>query len=276
MVNERNDLRERLEQTATDELNRILRAETEKAVPDDDLVLLILGILEERDREAPLVLSSREKTAWKRFRRNARRRGRSKTARWSRGVALAASLMLVLGFLFTVVPQETKAKGLHEIWTWCADTVLAFFTSEKEEILPEYEYKTENPGLQQLRDTVVEYGGTERALMMWIPEGYELAEIEIDEMRGLTSITTTLEDEENWLIICVDIYDTVDRIEFYKNMQDPKEKEFYGNTHYAVQNRDSWTAAWQIENVVCTVTLECQEDTLDAILRSIYVMEAVE
>ena len=274
MGNNQNDLQSRLTQMPTDQLNAFLQAEIEKEVPDDDLVLRILRILEEREKGKPVVLNEKEQAVWKRYQKKARHRDRGLTVHWGRIMVVAASLVVFLCMLFGAMTQEAKAGSIYDFWAWCADNVLAFFSSGEEDILLEYEYKTENPGLQQLRDTVVEYGGTERALMMWVPEEYDLIEFEVDELSGVTTITATFSDGKNNLVIRADVYDTAKPFELYKNLPNPQEWEMYGNIHYVIQNHNRWSAAWMQDNVECFITLECQEDTLDSILRSIYVMEA--
>lgn len=273
MGNNKNDLLSRLKQMPTDQLDEILRAEIEKEVPDDDLVLRILRILEEREKGKPVVLNEKEQAVWRKYQKKARRRGRGLTVHWGRIMTVAASLVVFLCMLFGAMTQEAKAGSIYDFWAWCADNVLAFFSSGEEDILLEYEYKTENPGLQQFRDAVVEYGGTERALMMWIPDESKLISIEIDEMPDVTSVTAEFSEENGLLVIRADIYNIAKPFELYKNLPDPHEWEMHGTTHYVVQNRDQWMATWGNGNVECFITLECQEDILKNILRSIYVME---
>ena len=62
-------LQRKLAESSTEQLRTMLVAEIQRAVPDDDLVLSILHILEEREPEVPDTGSEKEKAAWKLFRK---------------------------------------------------------------------------------------------------------------------------------------------------------------------------------------------------------------
>ena len=275
MENNMIDLRRRLEQLPKEQLTEILQSETERDIPDDDLVLLILDILEKRDASKPVELGWKGKTAWRKYLAKARKRARP-MAYWGRRIAAtAASLVLVLGIVFATLPQEAKAGSIFDVIQRCTEYALRFFSPGDDTEPLVYEFRTDNPGLQQLRDTLVEYGVTGPAVPMWIPEEYDkLLAIEVDEVNNQKNISAVFTDEYKKLVVMIAVYDTAEPRGIYKDLSDPLELECYGANHYYVYNYERYTAVWERDNIAGSIMLDCQEDTLKRILKSIYVMEA--
>lgn len=274
MVNNDKDLRRELEKLPEVRLQEMLQTETAKDIPDDALVLLILSILEERDRDTPVELSPKERAAWKKYRKRVKNRAGKPMRALGRMAAVAASLVVVFAIVLAAMPQEAQAGSLFDVLARWTDSLFEFFDSGSDSSLVNYTYQTNNAGLQQLRDTVVEHGGTEQAIPMWLPEGSELISLEVDELTHTTVVSALFKDEGKDIVIKTDIYATAEPREFYKNMENPEDWEMFSNSHYVAQNREQWSAAWAKENTECFITLECREDVLVKILRSIYVMEA--
>ena len=277
MENNMIELRKKLEQMTKEQLTGILQSETEKETPDDDLVLLILDILEKRDASRPVELGWKGKAAWREYLAKARKRVRP-ASYWGRRIAAAAaSLVLVLMLVFAALPQEAKAGGIFDVIERYTHSILEFFGSSSDETMQlEYEFRTENPGLQKLRDTMVEYGVTGPSVPMWIPEEYdELIAIEIDEGEKHACISAVFTDGNKYFIVKMSIYDTVEPRGVYKDLPDPQKLEFFGTTHYYVRNLERYTAVWERDNIAGCITLDCQEDILHKILKSIYVLEAI-
>lgn len=275
MVHNEIALRQKLEQMATPELKELLEGETGKDVPDDDLVLLVLDILEERTADKPIVLTPGEQAAWKTYQKRARKRGRS-TSRWVRtAVAAAATLGLVLGIMFVAMPQEAKAGSIFDVIAYCTDGLLEFFGSSSDESMQlDYEFQTDHPGLQKLHDTVVEYGYDGPAVPMWVPEEYDkITHFEVDKTSRQISISTILTDGVDDLVIRLDIYNDVAPRGYYKDDPAFKPLELFGRFHYIIRNLEKWCAAWEQDNIEGFITMDCQEDTLYRILKSIYVVE---
>lgn len=276
MVHNEIALRQKLEQMATPELKELLEGETGKEIPDDDLVLLVLDILEARTADKPIVLTPGEQAAWKTYQKRARKR--AGVPRWVRtAVAAAATLGLVLGMMFVAMPQEAKAGSIFDVIAYCTDGLLEFFGSSSDESMQlDYEFKTEHPGLQKLHDTVVEYGYDGPAVPMWVPEEYsQLLSIDIDEMDEYVSIAAGFSNNSGTkqLVVCIDVYKSVAYRGYYKDMPDPFEMELYGTKHHYVKNNERYSAIWERDNIEGFITLDCQENTLLRILKSVYVME---
>lgn len=276
MVHNEIALRQKLEQMATPELKELLEGETGKAIPDDDLVLLVLDILEARTADKPIVLTPGEQAAWKTYQKRARKRAGG-VPRWVRSaVAAAATLVLVLGMMFVAMPQEAKAGGIYDVIAKCSDLALRFFSPGNVTETLEYEFHTDHPGLQKLHDTVVEYGYDGPAVPMWIPEEYnELLALELDRTSEYLSVTAIFSDGNKRLVIKVDIYENTKPRGYYMDEIDPSIFEFYGTKHYIVQNNERNIVIWDKDNIEGFIALDCHEGILHRILKSIYVMEGI-
>ena len=104
------DLRDQWEPLSTPELEAMLQAELDRKTPDDEKVILLLHILEDRERESPLELSLKEAEAWQRYKQKVMgRHGKRRfPPRW---LSVAASVVLIVAILFSVVPQQAEAES---------------------------------------------------------------------------------------------------------------------------------------------------------------------
>ena len=84
-MKERNmaDLRNQWEPLPTPELEAMLQAELDQKPPDDEKVILLLHILEAREKDLPLQLSAREEEAWQRYKQKVmKRQGLIRSVYW--------------------------------------------------------------------------------------------------------------------------------------------------------------------------------------------------
>ena len=265
-------LRESLEQLETAALDDLLQAELAKESPDPDSVRLIVRVLEERDTAAPAPVTAGEEAAWHRYleRMAGFRRKPVSARRW---LATAASVVLVLGLLFTVVPQQAEAETFWEMLQRWTATVLSYIDRDETLAKVDYLFETENPGLQQVYDAVVELGVTDPVVPMWLPSGYELTDQSVIDTPMLKGYFAYFSGDEHEIVYKLDIYQGEPAHQFYKDGSYYEEYEKNGMNFYITQNNGSWVAVWTKENIECSISIVCQEDTLRRILGSIYVME---
>ena len=169
-------LRNALEELETSRLDEMLQTELEKESPDPDAVRLIASVLEERDSTVPTELTPNEKAAWQRYQTSISA-GRKKTVQLRRWSAIAASLVLLVGLIFAVVPQQAEAETFWEMLQRWSTSVVEYFSRQDRFMDKEYTFKTDNPGLQQVYDAVTEMGVTEPVVPMWLPEDAELIDL---------------------------------------------------------------------------------------------------
>jgi len=265
-------LRESLEGMETGKLDELLQAELEKGVPDPDSVRLIMGILEERETEYPSGNTPAEEAAWRQYRE--RMAGlQKKPAVNRRWLAVAASIVLIVGMLVTVVPQQAGAESFWEMLQRWSESVMEFFSGQDSFRDPEYVFKTDNPGLQQVYDAAVELGVTEPVVPMWLPEEYELTELEFQDTPVLKGVWAWFTFGDSQIIYKLDVYGGEPAHQYYKDDSYHESYERNGMLYNITRNHDLWIVVCTKDNIECFLTLDCQEDTFRRILESIYVME---
>jgi hypothetical protein len=134
-----------------------------------------------------------------------------------------------------------------------------------------YTFTTDNPGLQQVYDAVVELGITEPVVPMWLPEKYHVIELDRKETPMSKYIWATFSDDKSLIVYKLNIYQGEPAHQYYKDDTHYEKYEQNGIVYYITQNNGWWTAVWTKENIECVLSLDCQEETLRRILRSIHV-----
>ena len=264
-------LRRELEAVPSEQLRVILHAETGKDVPDDDLVLTILHILEDRDPDEIEPASAREEAAWKLFRKRVKARKRRPRLVW-RSLSSAAVLLLVVGLLMVTIPSQAEADSWWDRIARWTDDFFGFFRDEEEETfnLEDYEFRTDNPGLQQVYDAVVEMGVMEPVVPMWLPEGYELLDIVTDTTQEFKAIVAMLADSKKTIIYQMAVLSTDVSGQYMKDQTPVMIVEKYNTAYNIMKNNNIWVIAWTRNNIECSLFVDCQEDVLHEILDSIY------
>ena len=267
------DLRNQWEPLSTPELKDMLQAELERKPTDDEKVVLLLHILEAREKDLPLHLSKKEEEAWQRYRQKVRnRKGKKKLPfRW---LPVAASIVLIVAILFSVVPQQAEAESFWEMLQRITSNVMEYFSGEGKKDDLHYYFETDNPGLQQVYDAVVELGVTEPVVPMWLPKEYTLKELGTEITPVLKGLCATFSNGNNDAVFKLDVFSGEPAHQYYKDDVHYESFEWNGTIYQITQNDGWWTVVWTKENIECHLTLVCQEDTLHKILKSIHVTEA--
>lgn len=263
-------LRRELENLPGDELRTMLHRETEKDVPDDDLVLSILHILEDREPEILDTESEKEKAAGKLFRKRIHAR-RKNTLTLKRNLLRVASVVIVVCLLFALVPQQAEADNWWQRLTKWTDEFFGFFRHEEDTFrLEDYVFETDNPGLQQVYDAVAEMGVTIPAVPMWLPEGYELTELTTEETPTKQYIHARFSNYNGECILKVNFLNTKGQKDYFKSEMSVKKHETGGMIHNIVQNTEEWIVSWTKDNIECSIFVDCPENVLYEIIESIY------
>lgn len=268
-------LREVLDRMTTEELESMLQTELDREDSDPEAVRLILRILEARHQAEPDVHNNCDtgKLAWKRYQARIRKFRQSQAGGSRRWISIAASLLIVLLLAVAVIPQQAEAETFWQMLQRMSSSVLEFFNPTERLVDPEYEFKTDHPGLQQVYDAVVELGVTEPVVPMWLPEGFELTDFDIKNTPMLKGVWAIFSDGSSEIMFTVDVYDGEPAHQFYKDDTHYESYEQDGTIFNIAKNLNRWTVIWSQKNIECLLTLDCHEDTLRSILGSIYVME---
>ena len=269
------DLRNQWEPLSTPELEAMLQAELDRKPPDDEKVILLLHILEAREKDMPLQLSAREEEAWNRYKQKVMsRQGKRKLPpRW---LSVAASVVLIVAVLISVVPQQAEAENFWEMLQRMTSTIMEYISPRERlvDIESDYVFHTNNPGLQQVYDAVVELGVTEPVVPMWIPENYELDEFIPLDSPLTKGVCAQFFDGKNEIVYKLNVYDGEPAHQYYKDDTHYESHERDGTKYHITRNNERWSVVWTKENIECHLTLACQEDILWKILESIHVTEA--
>lgn len=269
-LNKMASLREFVEQMPTQELDAMLQAELQKETIDEDLVRLILDVLESREMDCPVEYIPEAVEAARKLEDI----GPRTTAKGKYPQVLkAASILLVAGLLLFALPRVAHAENLFELIARWTDSVFEFFNPGEPNDQPEYVFKTDHPGLQQVYDAVVEMGVADPVVPMWVPEGYELAKMMVDEWPAETTLRASFINEESCvLLITIVVQNEAIPFRLSKDAKNVEECEIAGVKHYILSNNKESVLTWITKNIECIIATDCQEDVYK-ILKSIYVME---
>lgn len=258
-----------LQTMSLEQLRALLNAETARETPDDDLVLAILHFLEERDPVDPEPVTDREKIAWKRYRKRVRAR-RKVLGLHTGNLMRVASVMLVACLLFAMLPQQAQADNWWQRLTRWTDEFFGFFR-EDQTFLPEIcEFRTDNPGLQQVYDAVVELGVTVPVVPMWLPGGYELVECTTTVSPRKSYVYARFSNAVSECLLQVNLLNAEGSKFYFKDETAVKKYESSGTAHNVISNGDKWIVTWTRDNIEGAFTIDCPEDVLYEIIESIY------
>ena len=271
---EMSGLREMIEQMPTEKLDEMLLYELGKTPVNEAAVRLIMDVLEERDQDAPVEINDRINTAWERYQAYTpvKERSHISVRGWPMRAVAAAAIIVLLAF--TVMPQNAEADGFWERLSRWTESVFEFFTPGGKTADTVYVFETDNPGLQQVYDAVTDLGVTDPVVPMWLPEGYELVDCEVSKMPSKAVVYACFSDSINTMVINIAIRNAESPRQYSKDAKNTKKYQIASIDHNLLQNEEWLTAAWTRDRLECAIAIDCQEETLYKILKSIYTMEA--
>ena len=266
-------LRETLERMETGQLDAMLLEELRKEAPDARLIRQITAVLKERDGDSVPEIDDHIRQAWEQYRRKVTPLGRKRKF-VSSTLVKAASVILVLLMLTVLLPQKAEATNFFRRFIAWTEDVFSFINpSEDDSHREEYVFRTNNPGLQQVHDTVTGLGITAPVVPMWLPEGYALVKCEVAENPTKKYLTANFSNGNSVAVYQLYLYADNITSNYYKDGEVLSETEKHGITHTILRNDDLLVAAWAKDNIECSIFIDCPEETLIRILESIYTME---
>ena len=265
-------LRGMIEQMSTEQLDEMLQHELEKESVDEFAVHLIMEVLEKRDQNIPVEINPQVAAAWEKYQIYTPVKNHTKLSFKSWPVRIAAAVAVAIA-LALAVPQSAEAEGFWERLSRWTDSIFEFFTPGDEMAAQEYIFQTDNPGLQQVYDTVTALGITDPVVPMWLPEGYKLVECKANETPTKVFVSGHFSNSKNTVMLDIAIQKTVSPRQYSKDEENAIKHEIAGIDHIFLHNEEWWTAAWTRDRLECAIYIDCQEETLYKILKSIYTME---
>ena len=262
------------EAMSTEELEEILRLDAEApegAQSDTELVLYILEVLASR-RNTNNIAGNTAQEAWESFQQNympeepQKPVGTKKPVLWMRKLAAAAAVVALLIF----IPISARAITLEEMWDifarWTKETFSFVSGGSAEVSEPMAGDQREFSSLQELlqkemRDSSI--------VPTWIPEGFELVQIEKDSSPMREIYTVCYMNGETALRILVTSYLSED-IRNHEIKNDPV--EIYsrnGIDYYILENEDQLRAVWFVNSCECYISGDVSIDELKMMIDSI-------
>lgn len=264
-----------LEQIPTQELDEMLQDELRKDNIDDDLVRLILDVLEEREADHPIENDEEIAAAVEKYTAyvdNLEAAPAKPTRKWNT-VLKVASVLLVVGLLFCIVPQAANAESFFELLARWTDSVFEFFNPSVPNDQPEYVFETDHPGLQQIYDAVVELGVTEPVVPMWVPEAYELQILQVLDQSSDKLIFSEFINEEQYILFNILLHSKEVSFKYEKDAKNVTILELNDVEYYVMSNIEEQIVTWVIDRTECSIITNCKAEELYRLLESIYVLE---
>ena len=263
-------------QLPTEELDLILQAELEKEYPDEEVVLPILQILEEREKdypaeEPPEVLAMLEKlnNSTTPSKQSRKRRG------WVAGIAAVAAVACIV---VMALPRTVGAESIFDVLFRWTNSVFEFFSPEQDATNPpvEYLFETDNPGLQQLYDKVTELGVTDPVVPMWLPEGFELLSLkEIPLRENGYKVDAVFKSNDKFISVSYRISSDI-TTKFEKKDSAVELFESGGTSHFVLENDGKLSVTWAIDGVECSMNTNIAKEDVYTTIISIYRSELLQ
>ena len=267
--------RDLLQQMPTARLAQLMRHEIRKPEPDMKLIKEILSILDEREaRKNPAETDSRAEEAWNRYQQRIEAsQKKAKPARHPRMISWLATAAALIILFAIVVPQRVEADRFWDFLTQWKDSVLEFHSSSDRFRNQEQEFKTDHPAMQAIYDQAISQGIKNPLIPMWFEEEYVWNGSEKTSNTSVDSISISLLYEEKKAIFVIDSYKTETYHGYCRNDTFQESFEQEGVKFGLTENNGKWVAVWSKDNIEYFLTIDCQEDTLRRILKSIFVTE---
>lgn len=257
-------------QLSTAELDHILQAELEKEHPNEEVVLPILRTLEDREKDYPVEetpeilalvngLSEHESSS---------KQSKSKR-RWVAGIAAVAAVACII---VMALPRTVGAESIFDVLFRWTSSIFEFVDPDREESYPDADvvFVTDNPGLQQLYDKMVELGVEEPVVPMWLPESYELLNLRVTPLRDAGyKVNAVFRENGKGISITYRISRDI-TMKFEKEENDVEVIEAGGKSHFVMDNGENLSVTWTIDGIECLINTDASRDDVYTIIKSIY------
>lgn len=254
---------------STAQLDEKLQQELQKEEPEAEVVLGILGVLEEREADAPVVITQEISDAWETYRE--RTAPKKKTARkriWLAGVAAAAVICMVI----LAIPQRVGAESIFDVFFRWTESIFEFFSPDENKPKPpaEYVFQTEHPGLQQIYDEVTALGVTKPIVPMWVPEDCALKELKVIRMPDGNKVHVVLQSDGNAIILAYRISENIIASKFEKEDPAVETYECAEVQHFIMENDENISVTWTVGGAECSISTDLEKEDIYKLIKSIY------
>lgn len=270
-------VKDMLRQLSTEKLRQMLCSELEREEFNPDLIQLLSNILAERTQLTDFEDRTVDQAAWSKFLEDTDklRDSEQKGKRLMNGIVRAAAVIVfALLMLVPIIPQDAEADGLWDrLSRWTTDIVEFFGSDDNDDRFSKYEFHSSNEGLQQVYESLQNMGIDVPVVPMWLPDNPSLIECKEISTPYKKQLTSCFKDGESEIVFAVSINQEEVAHQYHGDLTEGTQYTFGETTFNIIRNNDAWVVFWNIDEIECTIALDCQEDVLYRILKSIYVME---
>ena len=188
---------------------------------------------------------------------------------------LGAAAVAVFGFLILAIPQTVGAESLLDVFFRWTESVFEFFVPEDEATNPTVEqmFQTEHPGLQQVYDQLSELGVTEPVVPTWLPEGFELTELEVIPVLGMEKIYAFFCSTDSSITLSYRMSADILPSKYEKEASGVEAYEPLDVCHLIIDNDENLMVTWTVDGVECAIITDIEKEEVYKLIDSIYRME---
>lgn len=268
-MSEKNFLHKAWSEMSTEQLDEKLQQELQKENPEEEVVLGIMRVLQEREGDCPVEITEEIHDAWEQYsEKSAAPKKTNRKRMWFVSVAAAAIVCIVI----MAVPQTVGAESILDVFFRWTESVFEFFTPEQDATNPpvEHVFQTDHPGLQQVYDKVTELGITEPVVPMWVPDGYVLIELKSIQMPNGNKVFARLQFNDSSITLSYRISDEIIPMQYEKEDSAVEAYEYFGVYHFIMDNDQNVSVTWSVDGAECSVSAELGRDDLYKMIDLIY------
>ena len=258
------------EQMPTEDLDNILQEELRKEHPDQEVVLPILRVLEEREKDFPAADAAEvSKLAEKLSKYKTAPEQRPHRRNWIAGIAAIAAVACIV---VMALPRTVGAESVFDVLVRWTKGIFEFVDPDRDDTKPQIndEFATDNPGLQQLYDKITELGVTENVVPMWLPEDYSLINLKESPLRpNGTKVTAIYKTDNSAITITYRVSTDVDT-QFEKEDGNVEIFDFADVDHLILVNDEYLSVMWRTSGAECMLNTNLPKDVIHDIIRSVY------
>ena len=266
---------EALARLPREKLRRMLTEELQKDTQqiDDSFVRLLLTELQSRGSDPDYIDDDAVEAACEKFRQDTVPVPNPRKLWYQSWILKVASVILVLGILFVVLPAAAEAGNVKDVLGWWSDNVFRVFTPGEKPATRSIVFQTDHPGLQEIYDTVTELGITQQIVPQDLSEEFELTELKVVQMLDDTFIHARLTDHHNVILISLIVHSNQATLQYEKTAENVSVWDLSGVEHYLISNTAEQIVTWVTGNIECTVITDCPEEDVYDFIKSIYTSE---
>lgn len=265
----------RYDSMKTEELEELLRLDTdapEGAEPDVELMLYVLEVLSKRNRIKEVVGDSTQE-AYESFMQDyfpedvhIEKPSTRKPLRWVRRLTAAAAAVLVFVMLGTVTANAFGFNIWRAVAVWARETFHFEMGAKVDTENPE---PTRNLMYSSLEEAIYKLEKTSGVVPTWIPKGFELTDIRVDETPMQKVYIGFYEHDDLRLRITVRSYINGKPEQIEQGEGDSKVEVINGVEYFYFTNYDQNRVAWINGSYECYISGDVTVEQLEEMVNSI-------